>query len=55
MTEGVVEASLAVRTPRHLVIGDRGARGGARRDRALDEAVRVIDEYLDARACDART
>ena len=55
MAERVVEAALAVRSPGHFVILDTGACGGSSCGRARNEAVRVIHEYLYARARDSES
>jgi hypothetical protein len=53
VSERIAEATLAMRAPGVLVIFDlrSGARAGG--DRALSEAVRIVDEQLDPGACDA--
>src|ERR1022692_3928512 len=54
VSERISEAALAVCPPRLLVVFEFRAGAGARADRALHEAVWVIDEQLDPRARDAK-
>src|SRR3954471_9732146 len=46
----IPEAALAVRSPRHLVIGDRRSDGGAGGDGPCYEVVGIVEKHLDARA-----
>ena len=50
MAERILEAALAMRAPGHLVVGDLRSGRGTGGQGARDEAVRVVEEDLDARA-----